>query len=321
MWKTDRWVLAGMAVLFLSTSGAAGETWRLDRDQTWKPLQAGDKHSLYILEVARFKKLIHEGKPAEAKKTLAGLKTQFAELLGPDFDAFIDAEMLLAGGKLKKALKKYDEFLAKYPDSEFFEPVLERQYSIAAAYLGGQKRSVLKVFKVRDYSAGVRIMEKIADKAGDAPIAKRAMVAIAKSYERRGKFTEAYATWSDIRSRWPMGDISRQALLGMAESMHAAYRGPKYEAGSLESAKSYYTMYKKIYPDDAEKIGVDARLKQIKEQQAYKDFIIGQYYDRTASRQAANLYYNMVLKDWPDSTAAKRIHRIRTKKQSGREKK
>jgi outer membrane protein assembly factor BamD (BamD/ComL family) len=38
---------------------------------------------------------------------------------------------------------------------------------------------------------------------------------------------------------------------------------------------------------------------------AYKQFSIGRYYQKTGNEQSANLYYRMVLRNWPDSSAAK----------------
>jgi outer membrane protein assembly factor BamD len=148
-------------------------------------------------------------------------------------------------------------------------------------------------------------MERITDRAGDAPIAKKAAVAVAKSYENRRKFNGAYHKWSEVSSLWPTGPLGKDALLGMARCKHAAYIGPRYDASNLVSAKSYYENFRVRHPGDAAKIDVDGRLKQINEQLAYKQFSIGRYYQKTGNEQSANLYYRMVLRNWPDSTAAK----------------
>jgi outer membrane protein assembly factor BamD (BamD/ComL family) len=256
------------------------------------------------MAVAEVKKLVSSGEPAKAEKALEKLKESLPETIEEEFEAFIQAELLLAKGQFDKAIRSYDKFLDEYPRSELYESALDRQFQVATAYLAGQKRQVLKIFSIRGYSEGVRIMEKIADRTGDAPIAKRAMNSIARSYEKRGKFPEAYESWSAISSRWPSGDMGRESLLGMARSMHSAYKGPKYDASSLISARSYYQDYQMRYPENAEEIGVKKILADIEEQMAYKQYIIGEYYKRTGSKLAANLYYQHVTEDWPDSTAA-----------------
>ena len=41
-----------------------------------------------------------------------------------------------------------------------------------------------------------------------------------------------------------------------------------------------------------------------------RDITIGQYYEKTGSRQAANLYYDMVIRQWPGSQAAKKAKQM-----------
>lgn len=285
-------------------SAAGGTTWRLEKGGEWQAVSESES-GRYLLAVAEFKKLVGAGESEAAAEVLVKLKADFADVIGPGFDAFVEAEMLFAGGKFDKAVRSYDRFLDAYPESEFYESVLERQFQIGTAYLGGQKRKILKLFKVRAYGEGVKIMERIADRAGDRPIAKRALVAAARSYEKRGKFIAGYEKWSEISSLWSTGDVAREALLGMARCMHASYRGPRYDAAGLVSARDYYQRFKLEYSTLAEEIGVDEILAQIDEQIAYKQYEIGRYYDKTGSRLAANLYYQHVREDWPGSTAAR----------------
>jgi outer membrane protein assembly factor BamD (BamD/ComL family) len=292
--------LAAVAGLFVLPVFSA-ETWRLSKEGQWKAVSAEDK---YLLAVAEIKKLVNTGQTKAAGQAIDKLKKDFPEIAGQDLDVFMKAEMLYSEGKFTKAARAYDKFLAEFSTSEFYQAAMDRQFAIATAFLGGQKKRVLGVFKMSTYDEGIKIMEKISDRAGDAPIAKRAAVAVAQSYEKRGKFAEAYRKWSEISSRWPSGQIGKDALLNMARCKHAAYKGPKYNGSDLISAKSYYENFKLRYPEDAKKIDTDKILKQIDEQLAYKEFNTGKYYQQTGDKQSANLYYQMVVDNWPGSAAA-----------------
>ncbi len=300
-----RFVIVLAVILLLSALPVVGgETWRLEQGQDWKPVSAEGKDK-YLLTVAQIKKLVVTGQTEQASKAFDKLKEDFPEIAGPDLDAFIKGEMLFCKGRFSKAVRAYDKFLKEYPESELYEAALDREFAIATAFLAGQKIPVLGIFKMKGYASGVKVMEKISDRVGDAPIAKKAAVAVAESYEKRRKFNEAYHKWSEISSRWPTGQMGRDALLSMARCKHAAYRGPKYDASNLISAKSYYENFGLRHPEDAAKIDVDGRLKQINEQLAYKQLSIGRYYQKTGNEQSANLYYQQVLDNWPESTAAK----------------
>lgn len=288
---------------------ASAKTWHLEKGRDWKAVSNEDK---YLLAVAEIKRLVNAGQTEAVGEALAQLKKDFPEISRPDFEAFMQAEMLFSAGEFVKAVRGYDKFLAEFPESALYEAALDREFSIATAFLAGQKRPILKVFKIRGYAEGERIMERIVDRAGDVPIAKKAALAVAKSLERRGKYNEAYHRWSEISSQWPTGQMGKESLLAMARCKHAAYRGPKYDASSLVSAKSYYENFKLRYPKESEEINVDERFKQINEQLAYKQLDIGRYYQKVGDKQSANLYYQMVLDNWPASTAAKMVRQMRS---------
>ena len=309
-------VLAAFMMLLSARCGLTAETWRLEAGEQWKAVSAEDK---YVLAVAEIKRKVNMGETKAVSEAIGRLKEDFPEIAGPDLDAFLGAEMFYCRGKFTKAGRAYEKFLSAYPQSELYEAVLDRQFAIATAYLGGQKRPVLGVFKMRGYAEGERVMDKIIDRAGDSPLSMKAALAVADSYERRGKFVEAHERWSEISSRWPTGQIGKDALLGMARCKHAAYKGPKYDSTHLIGAKSYYERYKLRYPRDAEELDVDGKLQQIDEQLAYKQFSIGEHYQQAGSRQAANLYYQMVLDDWPESTAAEMARERMTGNTGGEE--
>ena len=280
------------------------ETLRLKGDQGWESLGADGSES-YVLAVARIKQAISTGQTESAVGELAQLKSDFPDIAGADLDAFMEAELLLAQGKWVKAEMAYSKFLDGWPDSWLYTSAMERRYSIAVAFLGGQKRRVLKILKLTAYDEGARIMQDIADRAGDAPIAKRSLIALAESYHRREEYQEAYETWADISSRWPTGEEGRQSLIEMAQSLHSAYRSPRYSSTSLDSARSYYGNFESRYPELAEEYQIVERINTIDEQLAYKQFNIADYYDRTGNMQAANLYYQYVIESWPETTAGK----------------
>lgn len=295
-------------ILFL-LSAVSADTWQLAKDGQFQSVEQRDK---FNQAVVRIKQLAEEGDVKQFQNALEGLKKDFPEVVGDELDSFMEAELLFCEGKFQKAFRAYDVFLNRFGESTLYEAALERQFAIGSAYLQGRKKKVLRFFKIRGYAEGAKIMDRIADRAGDSPVAQRALKAVAHSYENRKKYEQAYLQWSIISSRWPTGPIAKEALLGMAESKHAAYRGPRFDSSSLVGAKSYYKRFKLVYPEDSKELDIDKRLDLIEEQLAYKKFQIGKYYQRTSEGQSdanqpnpADIYYNTVLKNWPQSVAAK----------------
>jgi outer membrane protein assembly factor BamD (BamD/ComL family) len=298
-------VLAAAAAIFplLPADAQAADTWRLDDQGQWKPA-SDSKEEEFLLRAAQIKKLVDAGQPQKVRKAASRLKADYPQTAGADFDSFIEAEVFLASGKLTKAVKQYDKFLDDYPGSFLKDAAMEREFGIAGDYLAGRKKTILLVISVHCYDEGVKVMEKISDRAGNADIAKRASLAVVQSHEKRRQYDEAYLKWSQIQTRWPTGQMGKDALLGMARNKYATYRGPEYDGSGLISAKSYYENFKLRYPDEAQKLKVDEILLRINEQLAEKNLQIAVYYGRIGSDLPANMYNQMIVDNWPNTKAA-----------------
>ena len=307
-----RFIVLAVAVAMSAPLTATADTWHLEKGRQWKPLSAEGKDK-FLLAVAEAKKLVNTGQTRAARKAFAALKEDFPEIAGPDLDLFIKAELHYCRGRFSSALRNYEKLLKKHPESELRQAALDRQFAIATAYLAGQKRTLLGVFKIGGYAEGIRIMEKITDpdRSGfDTPLGMKAAVATAKAYEQRREFNEAYLKWWEISLEWETGPIAKDALLAMARCKRAVYnrhpehKRPLYDASNLRTARSNYQRYKLLYPEDAEEIGVDEIMEETNEQLALKQLTIGQYYETIGNEASARLYYEMVVSDWPGSKAA-----------------
>ncbi len=299
------------ACSLINVSASASNTWLLNEDQNWD-LIATDEQKEFIGELAEVQNLVNDGKTKKAQKQFASIKKKFPDFRGKELNLFIKAELLLSKMKLAEAARKYDKLLSKYPESILKNMSIKREYEIGTAFLNGSKNVVLGFLPLKGESEGIGILEKMTDHAGfDSAIGVDASVKIAKNYEKRKKYNEAYFKWYEIYSlRKTDSVLKRDALYAMAQAKQALYnanpesRKPFYDASCLRSAKSYYEMLKAYYTDFAQEKGVDEILNVITEQLAYKELSVGLYYEKVGNIQSANLYYDMVINNWPKSKSA-----------------
>ena len=293
-------LIIGLGVLAIG----AEKTWHLKEGSEWVDVST-EAEGEYLLAVAELKQYVATGQAVKAQKALANLKEKYPDIVGEDMEAFSKGEVFYAQKKFFKAFGQYNRFMDEFPKSALSEAALERQYEIARMFLYGQKKSVF-VFKLRAYEEAAGMVEQIAERTGNAPIAKKAMKTLAQSYEDRKEFTEAYYRWSDVLDKWPSEQIGQEALLGMGRNMHASYRGPKYDASMLETAKTHYKEFSTKYGlQKAQGQGIGEIISQIDEELANKQLDIALYYERTSSVTAANLYFQRIVEDWPGSAAAR----------------
>jgi len=309
MKKTFLYLLAAISLVHVSSY--ASNTWMLDDEQNWD-LIATDEQKKFVENMTFAQKLVNDGNTKDAKSEFAAIKKNFSELSGKDFDLFVKSEILLSNRKLVKSARSFEKLLTKYSESILRDMAIKREYEIGINFLNGRKKVVLGFIAIKGNTEGISILEKMIDHAGvDSPIAIESSVAIAKNYEKRKKFDEAYLKWYEIYSLVKSNSIlKRDALYEMAKAKHASYnknpesKKPFYDSTTLRAAKSYYEMLKSYYPEYADEIGVDDTLKVIIEQLAYKELSIGLYYQKMGNIQSANLYFDMVISNWPDSKSA-----------------
>jgi outer membrane protein assembly factor BamD (BamD/ComL family) len=281
---------------------------------------SAESEDKFLAAVAEAKKFVETGPASAAREAYDAIKTDFPETAGPDFGIFVKAEIYYCKGEFAKAVRNYNKMLTEFPKSKLTDAALDREFAVATAYLAGRKKTLLGFIKIKGYAEGIKIMEKIAERVGlDTQMGIDASVAVAENYEQRKKFNEAFLKWWEISLEWEIGPVGRDALLGMARNKHAVYNKPPeqkrpfYDAACLNSAKSYYGRFKLLYPKEAREIGVDEILTEIDEQLAHKQLSIGRYYQRTGHIQSANLYFDMVVNDWPGSKAAKEAKELLSK--------
>ncbi|MEJ5258755.1 MAG: hypothetical protein WHS88_01025 [Anaerohalosphaeraceae bacterium] len=305
MLKGKRLAFFGLwAVCVLSVPGFCGQTFRLTPDSGWQEV-SGSPEGQFLLKISEIKQQIEQGDRAAAERALDSLETDFPVFSGPDLTLYIQGEKQYIRNNWSKAAKQYKKCLTDYPDSPLQAAAAERLYSIGAAYMGGQKRPFLKIFRLPAYEEGEKILRDLADRWGRAPLAYRSLITIAENQERREQYLDAYQTWAEIADRWPTGESGRIALLRMAQTLHASYRSPHYDATVLRGASSYFEDYRKRYEASAAELGIEQTLEMIAEQQAYKLFFVGLYYERAEQTGAALMYYRKALDQYPQTRAAR----------------
>jgi tetratricopeptide (TPR) repeat protein len=290
-----------MSATLVGTGSA--KTYRLSGEKGWQNV-ADDPESEYLLAMSNIKQQLLTGTEADIVKALESLKNDFPDMAGNEIESYLEAEKLYAKAKWYKAATAYKKFIQAWPDSILQPAAMERLYSIATAYLQGQKRVFIKVLKLPAFDTGVELMRDVADRAGSGPMGLRALTTLAESQEKKKLFLDAYYTWQEIADLWPTGKTKQTATLRMAQTLHASYDGTQYDSTVIEKARSYFQDYNTQYPEDAARLGVPETINLITEQLAYKQYEAGFYYERTGKPDVAVRYYEKVQKEWPNSKAA-----------------
>ena len=315
-------VLYACVVLTVALAGCSS-TPKKEVKPRRQPLTAQQKEKL-LTAVAAIQKLTDEGQDRAVRAGFEQVKADLPQIAQFDLKSFAQAEVYLAKKMYDHAAKAYKKMVDDYPESELRNPALARLFKIGNYYLEGPVVLNLLLFKIRGYDRGVKLLDGVSEEVGlqdPNGLGIKAAVAVARSYEHRteyghGMYEEAYLKWSEIAAVWEKGPLGRDALLGMAQNKLNSYnakrpnRRPLYDGSKLSVARTCYLKLKDLFPQDASQMDVNGIVAQIDRDMATRQLTIGQYYSRIGKSQAANLYFDMVIRNWPQTPAAQTAREI-----------
>jgi outer membrane protein assembly factor BamD (BamD/ComL family) len=313
--RIKRWlILALLAGLMVSQmSCASGSDKKNKPVRLRKSLTQTEADQLHE-DVVVLQALVDARKESAVERSIKAMTASYPQIAEYELKDFLKAEAYLLKDKFSRAAKVYQKVVEDYPASELRTPTVQRLYDIGTMYVvDGRKKVLLWVFRISGSETGIKVLEVVSEAEGlEDPdgLGLKSALHIVDNYEKRQMYEDAYLKWLEISTVWEDGSLGRQALLGMAENKHASYnknpveRRPFFDASSLKTAKTYYEKYMILFPDDQSESYVKTQIQEIDEQIAYKEYSIGQFYERTGQKRAANLYYDMVIGSWPGSEAA-----------------
>jgi outer membrane protein assembly factor BamD len=209
-------------------------------------------------------------------------------------------------GRDEAAFKAYQNIIEKYPNSDNYKEVLQRQYEIAGRFLNGEWFRVwgyLPLYPSMDDTA--KMYSQIVTNGPYSEVAPHAQLQIGAAREKQKDYdsaVKAYETAADRYSGQP--DISADALYreGLAWQKQAATA--EYDQSAAEKAIAAYTDFKAIFPDDKRVPETDKAIVTLKAEQVRGNFAIAQFYEKGKKWTGARVYYNEVLQLDPNSPYA-----------------
>ncbi len=313
--RMKMWLIrALLAGLVLSQMSCASWWGKKDKPVPSRKSLSPTQTDLLHEDVNALQKQVDARQKRAVNRSAGAMMGSYPQIAQYELKDFLKAEKYMLKKKFSRAAKVYQKVLEEYPASELRTPAVERLFSIGTMYVvEGRKKSLLWLFWISGYETGIKVLEVVSEAEGlEDPngLGLKGAIHIVENYEKRRLHEDAYLKWLEISTVWEDGELGRRALLGMADSKHASYnenapkKRPLFDASGLKTAKTYYEKYLMRFPDDPKETYVTATMLEIDEQTAYKEYVTGQFYERTGQTQAANMYYDMVIESWPDSKAA-----------------
>lgn len=226
----------------------------------------------------------------------------------PDHERLYEAIWLLGEAHFERpdfyaAYLQYEQ-VVENSSGELFYKALRREVDVARAFLSGEKRIVWKVLYLPAYQDGIEILDRVWERAPGTRLGEEALKIKADYYYANGDLDLAQDEYVSLAREYPYGRFVRLASLRAAEASAASFPGIPYDDRALLEAETRYEQVQSTYPEYAERERVAERIEGIRQTRADKDLATAKWYEKVGQAGAAEHYYRMIVREWPETLAS-----------------
>ncbi len=262
--------------------------------------------------------LFREGKYEEAAKELKTAADRWPESSIEEDALFLLGECQFFTDRYFNAHDTYGRLLKNHGNTRYLDTVMHRTFAIARYWDQHQHRSgswpIEPNFtdKTRPrfdtFGHAVEAYQRIRLHDPTGPLADHSVMALANGYFLRGQFENAAWNYDVLRREYPNSSYQLESHLLGLQAKKRIYQGSYYDGKPLddagEIAEQTLALFSGELGDEKERL-VRNRARII-EQQALRDFDMGQFYEAKRWYGAARFYYNHVIDGFPESQTARR---------------
>jgi outer membrane assembly lipoprotein YfiO len=207
-----------------------------------------------------------------------------------------------AGGNFIGAANAYRELIEQYPDSKEVASALDGLYRTASRILeeGGKRR----LFGESNYSRARRFFKFLSERLPFGEKAARVEYKIGLSYFHDGDFPKARLHYRRVIENYPRSAHVEKALFGIATTYLIQSTAPPRDQTMARRAREEFKNFGRLFPDSPLQKDAKEKLNLLNKQLAEHLYRIGTFYMKQGEPAAAKIYYESILKDYPETPQA-----------------
>ena len=287
-------------------------------------VQPDEEKARQIYEVAHAEyqqAVATSGEDRQKKLRAVAKKFERAAKLAPDSgleeDAmFMVGECLFFTDRYSKATDQYEQLVKKHPNTRYLDQVSQRQFALADYWLTLDQQdpewAVTPNFTDRrrplfdTFGSAIRIFDRIRFDDPTGKLSDDATMAAGKAAFLKRRFRRSETFFEDLRESFPESPHQFDAHLLSLKCKMMLYEGPDYDGGYLKEGEELVKRMFRLFPSQAEEHReyLEAALKDIRLKQAEQEWKVAVYYDRRKEYGAARYYYEIVQREFGDTSLA-----------------
>lgn len=214
-------------------------------------------------------------------------------------------------GNLYEAFKEYQKVIEKYPFSEKISEINEREFKIAERFMGGEKQKGWGSNFTMENPA-IEIFTKVIENSPYGPLAAQAEYKLGLMLKSLQRYYEAEEAFNKVLTNYPDSEWAAAAKFQLASTRASLSRSPDYDQAATREAKEKFEEFVKEHPQATLSKEAEKHIVDLKEKEAESNYNIAYFYEKQKDYPAAEIYYNDILENSPNSVwAAKAVERMK----------
>jgi outer membrane assembly lipoprotein YfiO len=197
-------------------------------------------------------------------------------------------------GDYKNAFKAYDHMIEQDPGTRRLHEILEKEFQIGVAQME------------RDENGAIRVFESIIERNPLGFIAADSQVKIADCYYQLRQFEEADASYLSVMENYPNSEWVPYAQFRIPYCKLSNIRIQERNYDLLSGSREGFEIYLANNPQGALADTTKKIIGEIDIAMAERDYRVGEFYLRKKRPDAGLIYFESVIKDYPNTEWADR---------------
>lgn len=211
---------------------------------------------------------------------------------------------------LYQAYLEYQKVIDRYPFSERIASIIESEYKIAEAFMGGYKRRALGMDLPVENPA-IEIFTKVIDNSTYGPLAAKAQYKLALVLKSLSRYPEAEDAFNKVVFSYPDSEWVNPAKFQIAVCRSNLSKSADYDQVSTKEAKEKFQDFLKEHPDAQLSEEAEKNIGQLKQKEAESNYGVARFYEKQKDFKSAKIYYQSVIDSVPSSSwAQKAMERV-----------
>jgi outer membrane assembly lipoprotein YfiO len=204
-------------------------------------------------------------------------------------------------GKDYRAFQECQKVIEKYPFSDLAPQVVEYQYKIGEIMLQNPKKNqFISTLTGGDYD----VVDVFRTVIKNAPYGKYAAVSqykIGLYLAEKKMYQEARDEFDKVINDYPESEWVKAAKYQIAVVDAARSSSAPYDQKVTKAAAEGFREFLQDYPDAELSAKAKEEIASLNDKEAQNNFLVAKFYAKNKKYEAARIYYNTIITDFPDS--------------------